>query len=218
MTKIKPRPALRAMLAAAILLALTVALAVCMPGNAKAAPTDIDYAKSGDLCYLLYDDGTAAVSQDVEYNYYELTTVVIPSTITITRADFYNDPGTDDYDGIYKVTTIGDSAFDSNSDIVNLDLSGADNLREIRDGAFSNSTVANVNFSSAVNLEILGYYAFGGCSELKTVDFSGHTALVRLEDSAFSWSGVVTADFSGCTGLVSVEYNAFNSSALETIS
>ncbi|WP_164505360.1 leucine-rich repeat protein [Companilactobacillus keshanensis] len=98
-----------------------------------------------------------------------ITSINLPPTINLNGVN-------------YKVTAIGDNAFQFNNNLTTVTLN--DGLTTIGKEAFySNESLTNVIFNDG--LENIGTSAFAYNSKLATVDFSKNTTLQTIGDDAF---------------------------------
>jgi hypothetical protein len=176
------------MLAISVLLATVAAF----PEKAEAA----DKYESFTL-----DSGNAYMTGICEEGRKPSGDIVIPKTFT--------------YDGVkYKVTKIGERAFDENITITSVEIPST--VTEIGDYAFYEcSKMTSVKIPSSVKK--IGDYAFQYCAVLKTVDISKKAKLKSIGESAFdscmalekiyiNANKVGNCAFFGCTNLKKVTF------------
>lgn len=137
-----------------------------------------------------------AASEYTPSDYFTWSTDATTGTATVTglaqgaSVSAINLPPSITLDGVtYKVTAIGNNAFQFNNDITSITLN--DGLTTIGSEAFySNQNLASVIFNDG--LESIGEGAFAYDSKLATVDFSKNTTLQTIGDNAFVSNPIAT--------------------------
>ena len=93
-------------------------------------------------------------------------------------------------------------------------------LQMIEQEAFSGcSTLTDLDFSKATQLQRIGYNAFYECSGLLSLDLSANVDLVEIGSSVFRFcSNLVTVNLAGCAKLANIESWTFsNCVSLQTV-
>ena len=158
------------------------------------------------------NDGITNVPNGAFKNFSNLTTVILPSSITkIGDSAFYCCEGINTID-IARVTQIGNSAFYGCSLIRGLVFS--DNLTTIGAHAFEGCATL-INLTIPVNVAYVGDAAFAGCTSLRSVTWNA--ALPKVGSNLFSntpslttvtieWDAKEVPEglFSGCKSITNV--------------
>ena len=100
-----------------------------------------------------------------------------------------------DLGGFSNLKYVGSFAFANNSSIVEIILPAS--LSEIKDSAFTGSSIKKINLSECSNISRIWQYAFANCEALDTITFATFTS---TDDMAVKLA-INDYAFSGCTAL-----------------
>lgn len=103
-----------------------------------------------------------------------------------------------DLRGFSNLKYVGSFAFANNSSIVEVMLPAS--LSEIKDSAFTGSSIKKINLSECSNISRIWQYAFADCKNLDTITFATFTS---TDDMAVKLA-INDYAFSGCTALVTL--------------
>ena len=103
-----------------------------------------------------------------------------------------------DLRGFSNLKYVGSFAFANNSSIVEVMLPAS--LSEIKDSAFTGSSIKKINLSECSNISRIWQYAFANCKNLDTITFATFTS---TDDMAVKLA-INDYAFSGCTALVTL--------------
>lgn len=151
-----------------------------------------------DGVYYILDGNEAIVTYKNDNKNSYIGDIVIPETVT--------------YSGkTYEVTAVGESAFEKEPKLYSVKLPSS--IIEIRQGAFSQSSVEQVLLPSDSKLKTLGGWAFNGCSNMYKFDLPNNLKSIGM--CAYQLSLIQTAVFpESCTDF---SYQAFNAAKLESV-
>lgn len=103
-----------------------------------------------------------------------------------------------DLRGFSNLKYVGSFAFANNASIVEVMLPAS--LSEIKDSAFTGSSIKKINLSECSNISRIWQYAFANCKNLDTITFATFTS---TDDMAVKLA-INDYAFSGCTALVTL--------------
>ena len=103
-----------------------------------------------------------------------------------------------DLRGFSNLKYVGSFAFANNKSIVEVTLPAS--LSEIKDSAFTGSSIKKINLSECSNISRIWQYAFADCKNLDTITFATFTS---TDDMAVKLA-INDYAFSGCTALVTL--------------
>ena len=103
-----------------------------------------------------------------------------------------------DLRGFSNLKYVGSFAFANNKSIVEVMLAAS--LSEIKDSAFTGSSIKKINLSECNNISRIWQYAFANCKNLDTITFATFTS---TDDMAVKLA-INDYAFSGCTALVTL--------------
>ena len=111
-----------------------------------------------------------------------------------------------------NIVEIGNGAFASCGSLASINLSDKMKLEIIGDSAFiSCNALESVNLTNCSNLKVIDYNAFNSCDNLKAVDLYGCTALTEIRGSAFSGcDSLNNLNIANCRSLTHIGDYAFN--------
>ena len=192
---------------------------ITLPGGASPSLPPVVEFTEGELKYRGTGTDTVSVvgcTSDFSGN------LDLPAQVTDKKGSTYT----------YQVTGIGDYAFQNESSITGLDLSGAANLTRIGDGAFMNcshlmgtvtipasvteigesvfinSAITGLNLRGAANLTQIGADAFHSCKSL-TGTVTIPASLTEIERYAFYSTGITGLDLRRAASLTRIGIYAF---------
>lgn len=150
---------------------------VTLPSSAKEWCDLFTTTTRDKIQELAYAEGCTTIFPTFFYN---VTSVILPSTATTIEADAFNNfKNLVSVDIPASVTTIGERAFDE-SGLTSISIPNS--VTSIGDNAFEESKLTSITIPASVTQ--IGDYAFFGCKELKTVEILGPVS--TIESGTFS--------------------------------
>lgn len=126
---------------------------------------------------------------------------ITPNTTVVSIAPYAFEKSqyaTLDLRGFSNLKYVGSFAFANNASIVEVMLPAS--LSEIKDSAFTGSSIQKINLSECSNISRIWQYAFANCTKLDTITFATFTS---TDDMAVKLA-INDYAFSGCTALVTL--------------
>ena len=150
--------------------------------------------KSGDLSYTITSDTTVEVTSDP---YYNLTTAIIPSTVTYKRTT-------------YSVTSIGNNAFQSCSPLTSITIPNS--VTRIGSSAFYRcSSLTSITIPNSVTS--IDGHAFAYCSSLTSVTIGNSVTSIGIA----AFSGCSLSSITIPNSVTTIGFGAFKCPSLNSI-
>ena len=128
----------------------------------------------GNLTYSLMSYPQEATLKAVDDNKNLSGSITIPQSISITDEGFVGD---------YNIVAIEANAFKNATNLTSVNLSGATNLRELGESAFSGSGIVGISLPASITT--MGNSVFKSCSALKNAEFHKNMPITILPDHTF---------------------------------
>ena len=128
----------------------------------------------GNLTYSLMSYPQEATLKAVDDNKNLSGSITIPQSISITDEGFVGD---------YNIVAIEANAFKNATNLTSVNLSGATNLRELGESAFSGSGIVGISLPASITA--MGNSVFKSCSALKNADFNKNMPITIIPDHTF---------------------------------